>query len=100
MSKITINRKEKKRQDAKAKHGTLWVDAQGDPIDPDHIVAVWDAYCDGKCDADTLQGHFPGRTHAAIQAKVYRITGRRRSPDKTHNPDQEDLFRNQLGSGS
>ena len=93
----------KVRMDSKARalvnrenaHAKPWNDSSGMPINPDHIVKCWNLYKQGKMTTRQLKEHFPGRTIKAISSKVWKIQGRPETP-LTTNPDQEDLFRNQI----
>jgi hypothetical protein len=64
-------------------------------INPEHIVKCYDMYKQGRMTTRQLLNHFPGRTLKAIEAKVWKIRGRKEN-DEYNDPNQEDLFRGKL----
>ena len=84
--KIKLSRKEVARINKKNRAGKPWIQNE------DHIIRCWDLYKQGRMTTRQLQDHFPGRTIAAISAKVWKIRGA--TPREVlENPQQEDLFR-------
>jgi len=93
--KIKLSRKKVQEINRKNAHGKPWVNKDGSPINPDHIIKCYDMYKQGRMTSRQLLDHFKGRTIKAIESKVWKIRGRAESHEYD-DPRQEDMFRNLL----
>ena len=94
--RVRLDAKQVRETNRKNAHGKPWKYENGKDIDSDYICKCYDLYKQGRMTSRQLFGVFPGRTLKAIESKVWKIRGRAEK-ENFIDPNQEDLFRKQLG---